>query len=406
MPRPGPGGVDPSELERNLVRYRALALLARSYLWVPVLLLYALSQFGLRTALTLVAVYYLAVVASEVPTGWVSDRWGRTRALVAGAVCWIAAHASFLAAGDHVWGFAVANVLLAVGYAFRSGTDVAFHYDTLEALGRTDEYEARESRVSRDALVATAVGCLIGGLLGWVDLRLPYAAALVAAGVELVIALGLTEPSAHSAAPDDPSRLAGVLRRVAEPMLLWLVLYALAEVVMEHLVSDLGQSYIATVIGDGGDDLGPAAAVSGVVVAVVSIVAAAGAALTPALRRRLGTIGALLAMAALQLGVLGTMALTTSTLVVPLLGLRSLQPAVSRILISAAAAPRLGAGQRATFLSLCSMAGRLGYGLALLGIAGLEDERDAVRAAAALAATLLVVVAAASRRPALAVAVD
>jgi MFS family permease len=383
-----------------------MALVARSYFWVPVLLLYALSQFDLRTALTLVAVYYLAVVASEVPTGWVSDRWGRTRALTAGATCWIAAHVCFLAAADHVWGFALANVLLAVGYAFRSGTDVAFHYDTLEALGRADEYEAREARVSRDALLSTAACCLLGGVLGSVDLRLPFVAALVAAGVELVIVFGLTEPSARSAAPDDPRRMADVLRRVAEPMLLWLVLYALAEVVMEHLVSDLGQSYIATVVGDGGDDLGPAAAVSGVIIAVVSVLAAVGAALTPALRRRLGTIGALRAVAALQVGVLGTMALTTSTLVVPLLGLRSLQPAVSRILVSAAAAPRLGAGQRATFLSLCSMAGRLGYGLALLGVAALEDERDAVRAAAVLAATLLVVVAAASRRPARLAVVD
>lgn len=376
-----------------------MALLGRSYFWLPVLLLYALSQFDLRTALTLIAVYYLAVVAFEVPTGWISDRWGRTRALAAGAACWVVAHVVFLALGDHVWGFAAANGLLAVGYAFRSGTDVAFHYDSLEAVGRTDEYEARESRVSRDALLSSATCGLLGGLLGSVDLRLPFAAALVAAGVELVITLGLTEPSARTAAPDDPRRLADVVRRAAEPMLLWLVLYSLAEVIMEHLVSDLGQSYIATVVGEGGDDLGPAALVSGVVIAVVSILAAAGAALTPALRRRLGTIGALLAVAALQTAVLGTMALTASALVVPLLCLRSLQPAVSRILISAAAAPRLGAGQRATFLSLCSMAGRLGYGLVLLGVAAFDDERDAVRAAAVLAATLLVVVAAASRRP-------
>ena len=390
-----------SELGRNLPRYRVLALVARSYFWVPVLLLYPLSRFDLRTALMLVATYYIAVVASEVPTGWVSDRWGRTRALVAGAACWIVAHSMFLAAGDHVWRFAVAEVLLAVGYAFRSGTDVAFHYDTLEALGQADEYEARESRVSRDALFSTAVCCLLGGLLGWVDLRLPFAAALVAAVVELSLALRLAEPSAHSAAPDDPSRLADVLRRVAEPLLSWLVLYALAEVVMEHLVADLGQSYLAAVVGDGGSDLGAAAAVSGLVVAVVSVVAAGGAALTPALRRQLGVIGVLLAVSVLQVGVLGAMAVTTSTLVVPLLCLRSLQPAVSRILISAAAAPRLGAGQRATFLSVCSMAGRLGYGLVLFGIAAVEDERAAARAAAALAAALLVIVAAASRRPAL-----
>jgi MFS family permease len=386
------------ELERNLRRYRLLAVVGRTYFWVPVTILYAISRFDLAAALRLMAIYYIAVVVAEVPTGWVSDRYGRRLALVAGSACWMGAHASLVLAGDSQWRFALGNVLIAVGFAFRSGTDVAFHYDTLEALGRHHEYEERESRVSRDALVATALCALAGGALASIDLRVPFAVAFAAAATELVLAAGLVDPPQRSAAADDPRPLGAVLGRLTEPLLGWLVVYVVAEVVMEHLVSELGQPYIADTLGDDGDDLGRAALVSGAVLAVVSLVAAVGAGWVPALRRRLGVAGALLALAAVQMGVLTAMAATTAAWVLPLLCLRSLQPVGARILVSAAAAPRVDVTQRATFLSVCSMGGRLAHGGVLLLLAGVDGRQGATRLGLAVAAGLLAVVALTARR--------
>jgi len=390
-----------SDLEASLRRYRLLAIVGNSYFWVPVSLLYPLSRFGVGTALLLMAVYYGGVVVAEVPTGWGSDRFGRKLVLVLGAGCWIVAPISFLVAGSRVELFVVGNLLLAIGFAFRSGTDVAFHYDTLEALGRDDEYEARESAISRTALVATAACALVGGGLGAIDLRLPYVAALVAAAIHLILASGLVEPPLRSLAMDHPRPLGAVLRRVREPLLGWLLLYVVAEVVMEHLVSELGQPYIAATLGEAErGDLGRAALVSGMVVAVVSAVAAVGAQATPLLRRRLGTVATLLLLAVLQVGVLGAMAITTSALVLPLLCLRSLQPASARILVSATAAPRLGVDQRATFLSLCSLSGRLAHALVLVVLASLDDRTQATRLGLVIALALLAVIALTARRPA------
>ena len=43
---------------------------------------------------------------------------------------------------------AIAQVLLAAGFAFNSGTDTSFHFDSLVAVGREDEFADREERIA------------------------------------------------------------------------------------------------------------------------------------------------------------------------------------------------------------------------------------------------------------------
>lgn len=154
----------------NLFWYRQHQRIAGAAFWAPAVVLLLIDEFGLARALQLQAVYYAAVVIFEVPSGWLSDRIGRVKTLRVVAVAWIVAHALFLA-GD-----VAAQVLLAVGYASLSGTDVSFHVESLEAEGRTDELEERESAARRDALYAAALTALAGGGLAVVDLRLPFVA--------------------------------------------------------------------------------------------------------------------------------------------------------------------------------------------------------------------------------------
>jgi len=89
-----------------------------------------------------------------------------------------------------------------------------------------------------------------------------------------------------------------------------------------------------------------------------------------------GAAPALLGVTALQGGVIASMAAVVHPLVLPLL-LRSVQPAVSNVIVNVEVAPRLPRGQRATFLSLYSLAGRLGYGAVLLALAALAGDGEA-----------------------------
>ena len=56
------------------------------------------------------------------------------------------------------------------------------------------------------------------------------------------------------------------------------------------------------------------------------------------------------------------------------LTLRSCQPAISNVLVNAAVAPRVPQAQRATYLSLHSLAGRLGYSGVLFVLSRVASE--------------------------------
>jgi len=44
--------------------------------------------------------------------------------------------------------------------AYRSGTDTAFHYESLQALNREDEYGDREALAGKYGFLATAIAAL------------------------------------------------------------------------------------------------------------------------------------------------------------------------------------------------------------------------------------------------------
>jgi hypothetical protein len=73
------------------------------------------------------------------------------------------------------------------------------------------------------------------------------------------------------------------------------------------------------------------------------------------------------------------MAVVASPWLLPVLALRSTQTAAASVIVAAASAPHLAKSLRATFLSLGSLAGRLAYGLVLLGLGRVDDVETLLR---------------------------
>ncbi len=360
---------------------------AAALFWLPVAFLYFQSEFGIDGALRLAAIYYLAVVLAEVPSGWFSDRLGRVVTIRLAAVWWIVANALFLI-GERFVVVAAAQVFLALGFAFLSGTVAAFHYDSLEALGRSDDFEAAEARVARDAMVSAMVASVVGGGLGVVDLRLPFGASLVGAVVLLVVSLGLVEPEHDRRATAFGPQVVACLRYLRRPLLAWLLVYVIAQLTLEHLAFDLTQPYLAAVLGEAVDELERTPALSGVVLAVVSGFGAVAAASSPSLRARFGLTGALNVLALVQATIVVSMALVVSWAVVPLLAMRSIQTAAAPVLVVTAVSGIVAQHHRATYLSIGSLAGRLGYGAVLIGLSSLAELDEVLDWSAGVAAAL------------------
>lgn len=350
-------------LERNLVLIPWHQLLVSTSPWIAIFVLFTRSRFGLDGAIALAGIYYLAVVVFEVPSGWMSDRLGRVLTLRIAASAWVVAFSCFLFGGESFAVIVAGQAFMALGYASLSGTDVTFHYDTLESLGRHHEYPDRQGSVASRGLVAAAAGAFLGGLLGLIDLRFAFAASLFLALLQLATTLLFTEPPRTSDSTDtDVSQLVACARYLRSAPLAWIFGYGIAMVVLEHVAFTLLQPWLTEVLDQTADDIGSTPLVSGTAIAVMALVGAAFARSSPRLARRFGVRSFLVGLSVLSAFIVTAMASSTHLVILIVVAFRSAQGAAAPIVISTVVASSVAAQHRATLLSLNSLAGRLSYG--------------------------------------------
>lgn len=350
-------------MTRNLWLYPRYAAARNLLFWLPVFFLYFQQSLALSQALWLEAVYYAAFLALEVPSGYASDRMGRRVTLVAGASL-SALGAVLFAAGSSLEVWALAQLLFAAGYAFDSGTDSSLLFDSLAAMGREEEFRARESQASSASLWAVAISSLLGGLLGAVDLRLAYVATAVCVALSAALAASFEEPPRLRArgARAQGQRVLGAL---AQPVVTWTVCAAVAGTVLNHVPYEFLQPWLATLVGD----LSRTPMWSGLVSFVIVGIGAMAAARADRLAGALGSTRAITAALALQVLIIASMGLVVSPWLIPLLALRGVPGALARPILGSMQHPLLGSDIRATTLSVQSLLGRMSFGLSLL-IAG------------------------------------
>lgn len=396
-----------SDLERNVTAYRWHQFAAGALFWLPTIMLFFVDEVGLARALQLQAVYYLTVVALEVPSGRASDRLGRVATMRVAAAAWLAAQLTLLTATlSDVGGVGLlvaAQVLLAAGYAALSGTDSTFHFDTIEALGHVDDYERLEAAARRRNLVATALAAVAGGLLATIGFAWVFGAGAVAAACQLGVTLRLVEPPTvmTTSTPASPGRFEGlraVARSLRVPIVAWLAIAVVVQVVVVHLAADLTPPYLASLVDGGLDDPVRGAFAAGVVGALVALTGAWFVGEVPRLVRRLGVPATVIATGLAPVIVLGAMSWTVAWWVTPFLVFRGVQGATISVIAPRVVGAHVAARHRATLLSTMSLAGRLAYGVTALMIAGLASSLEgSLRLAAAIALIGWTIVAVAHR---------
>ncbi|MCH7493545.1 MFS transporter [bacterium] len=359
-------------LRENIRLYPWFSAAFNAYFWVPVFFLYFSARLPLSQVLALEAIYYGAVVILEIPSGYLSDRVGRRPTLLLAGISLVVAYALF-ATGSSFGAFALAQVALAMGIACNSGTDTSFHYDSLADLGRTEEFAAREAKVARLGFLAGAAAALLGGAVGVVDLRLAYVLSLVAALAALALALRFVEPGARARGDVTIGfgrQMAAVWGLLRDRALLWLMAFYILMTVVNHIPYEFYQPYLR-LLAEGGAFPAPATPLAaGMHLAATMLIAAWVAGHSVRLRDRLGLGWALLAALALQLVVIAAMGSVLAAWVVPLMLLRSAPKGLMMAPLNAAIAPRVPRAQRATYLSLQSLLGRLAFA-GVLGVMAL-----------------------------------
>lgn len=355
--------------ERNVNLYPVYRASADAMAWLPVFFLYFSEQLTLPEVLLLEALYYIAVVILEVPSGYMSDVIGRRRTLLLSSFALLAAYICFLLSSQ-LAGFAAGQILIAMSIAFRSGTDTAFHYESLQALDRTSEYGNREAVAGKYGFAATAIAALAGGLLGSFNLAWPYLLSLMTAAVSLTIVFTFTEISAEKTDKDTSNfykQLITCIGYLKQPLLLWLFIYTMYMTIFVHIPYEFYQPYLR-LLEDQNSLAGiKAPLMAGILFALTAIVASVSSAYSIRWQNSLGLHRLLLAAAAVELGIIAAMAIMLHPVIALMVILRSGPMAVITAPVNAAIAPLIENQQRATFLSLQSMAGRLGFAIVLSG---------------------------------------
>lgn len=194
----------------NIRKFFWVQLLSNANLLAPVVTLFYLSR-GLDFAqiFSLLVIVVAAMLFGELPTGIVSDLYGRKTSFVFGQLLFMLSTFFLIVAQDY-WVFALSSALVGVGITFFSGSDESFIHDSLAegrdkgAMKKTMGYIWSAGYIP--LIVAAPIGSFVAQdlnqqqfiwlLLGNLGLQL----------VALIIILFLKEPHRHKPVDHNPFR--------------------------------------------------------------------------------------------------------------------------------------------------------------------------------------------------------
>ncbi len=352
-------------MRRNLRLYPWYVGLFHAYFWLPVYFLFFNSKLELPDVLFLESIYFASVVVLEVPSGWFSDTFGRKKTLVTASLFLCVAYILFLVANSFET-FAIAQVLLAGGIAFNSGTDTSFLLETTQSLQEEELYAKSEARATKFNFLGTAFAGILGGLAAIPDYRGAYVLSLAGGIALLIITLRFKEPTQNqrNERQNFVTQIFSCFKLLQSRQLLWLSFIAVFMIVINHIPYEFYQPYIEELAREY-EVIKATPFLTSIHLTVTMLIAAWIASRSIRIRDCIGTNATLLSAAGLQIVMMAVMHFFVNVPAAIITLLRSCPRALMTAPLNVAIAPNVPAARRATFLSLQSLFGRLGFAITL-----------------------------------------
>ena len=201
-------------VEHNMQHTLSLAYFQVFLLIIPVAIPFFESKgLSMQEIFSLQAVFAFVVLASEVPSGYFADVFGRRPALLVGAVFSGLGYTA-LQSADGFWGLVVFEAAVGLAHSLISGADLALLYDSERTLGRSEQ----EQRQVVGRLYAirtfseTVAGLLCSVLLLW-SMETLVLAQLIVGWLPLIFAVLIVEPPGERlAAENHGAQMLAILR--------------------------------------------------------------------------------------------------------------------------------------------------------------------------------------------------
>ena len=355
-------------VERTYLLLTLLTTLAASFIWGINTLFLLDAGLNNAEAFAANAFFTAGMVIFEIPTGVVADTRGRQLSYVLGAGTLIVSTLLYL----WMWqvhapllGWAIASILLGLGFTFFSGATEAWLVDALKATGFTGHLEHIFGRAQSVGGVATLVGTVAGGLIAQVtNLGVPYILRAMMLGVSLLVALRFMRDIGFK--PDREVRPMKAIRNVVRgsidggfrnPPVRWLMLAAPFTAGTGIYIFYASQPYLLQLYGDP-----HAYSIAGLAAAIFAGAQIVAGLLVARLARTFHLrTDALIGGAVLGIGILVLLGLSPGFVVaLLLLAVWSFVIAVTRPMRSAYLNGVIPSEQRATVLSFDSLMGSAG----------------------------------------------
>jgi MFS family permease len=179
-------------VQRTYLLLTLLTTLAASFIWGINTLFLLDAGLSNTEAFAANAFFTVGQVLFEVPTGVVADTRGRRFSFLLGAATLLLSTLLYLVMWQvhaPLLGWAVASILLGLGFTFFSGATEAWLVDALAFTGFTGNLETIFGRAQTVGGVAMLVGSVAGGFIAQAtDLGVPYLVRAAMLGVTLAIA--------------------------------------------------------------------------------------------------------------------------------------------------------------------------------------------------------------------------
>jgi len=184
-------------INSNILKLYLIKIAKWFMLFMPIVVLfYKDNGLEMQQVFILQAIYSVAIVALEIPSGYVADVLGRKVTLLIGSVLGFAGFLCYSFSYGFT-GFLIAEIILGFGQSLISGADSALLYDTLLVMDKKGQYIKQEGRMVSVGNFSEAFAGILGGLLAAINLRYPYYAQTIIAFMAIPAAFTLIEPERH-----------------------------------------------------------------------------------------------------------------------------------------------------------------------------------------------------------------
>jgi MFS family permease len=180
-------------VRRTYIVLTLLSTLASSFIWGINTLFLLDAGLNNAQAFAANAFFTAGTFLFEVPTGIIADTRGRRLSYLLGAGTLLVSTLLYLLMWETqapLWGWAIASILLGLGFTFFSGATEAWLVDALNASGYTGPLESVFARAQVVGGGAMLVGTVAGGYLAQAtNLAVPYIVRAGILGVTLLVAM-------------------------------------------------------------------------------------------------------------------------------------------------------------------------------------------------------------------------